>query len=212
MRDLNKQYSERYKGEKGNPRYRLTEDEANIIQQYRRVKEEARSEGLDPNDVHSGWIKSKNASLYFKNANFRSRDLKQFKEDLIQELQQYAPEFKYIEKPNVSDGHLLLISPADIHIGKLCKSFVSGEEYNKQKAVIRTLEGVQGCLNKSRGFKIDKILLVIGNDVMHIDSFSNKTTRGTEQDVDGMFFEHFHIAKRLYINIIEMLENIFLLF
>ena len=205
MRDLNKQYSERYKGEKGNPRYRLTEDEANIIQQYRRVKEEAKSEGLDPNDVHSGWIKSKNASLYFKNASFRSRDLKQFKEDLIQELQQYAPEFKYIEKPNVSDGHLLLISPADIHIGKLCKSFVSGEEYNKQKAVIRTLEGVQGCLNKSRGFNIDKILLVIGNDVMHIDSFSNKTTRGTEQDVDGMFFEHFHIAKRLYINIIEML-------
>ena len=98
-----------------------------------------------------------------------------------------------------------MISPADIHIGKLCKSFVSGEEYNKQKAVIRTLEGVQGCLNKSRGFNIDKILLVIGNDVMHIDSFSNKTTRGTEQDVDGMFFEHFHIAKRLYINIIEML-------
>ena len=205
MRDLNKDFSERYKSEKGNPRYRLTEDEANIIQQYRRVKEEARSEGLNPNDVHSGWIKSKNASLYFKNASFRSRDLKQFKEDLIQELQQYAPDFKYIEKPNVSDGHLLLISPADIHIGKLCKSFVSGEEYNKQKAVIRTLEGVQGCLNKSRGFNIDKILLVIGNDVMHIDSFSNKTTRGTEQDVDGMFFEHFHIAKRLYINIIEML-------
>ena len=205
MRDLNKDFSERYKSEKGNPRYRLTEDEANIIQQYRRVKEEARSEGLDPNDVHSGWIKSKNASLYFKNANFRSRDLKQFKEDLIQELQQYAPEFEYIEKPNVSDGHLLLISPADIHIGKLCKSFVSGEEYNKQKAVIRTLEGVQGCLNKSRGFNIDKILLVIGNDVMHIDSFENKTTRGTNQDVDGMFFEHFHIAKRLYINIIEML-------
>ncbi|BCV05758.1 MAG: hypothetical protein CM15mV116_040 [uncultured marine virus] len=29
-------------------------------------KRRSKSEGLDPNDVHSGWIKSKNASLYFK--------------------------------------------------------------------------------------------------------------------------------------------------
>ena len=46
----------------------------------------------------------------------------------------------------------LLISPADIHIGKLCKSFVSGEEYNKQIAVQRTLEAVDGILQKSNGF------------------------------------------------------------
>jgi len=100
----------------------------------------------------------------------------------------------------------LLLSPADIHIGKLCKSFVTGEEYNKQTAVIRTLEGVQGCLEKSKGFNIDKIILIIGNDAMHIDTASGgKTTSGTVQDVDGMFYEHFHIAKRLYINIIESL-------
>ena len=41
---------------------------------------------------------------------------------------------------------------------------------------------------------------------MHIDSASGgKTTSGTVQDVDGLFYEHFHIAKRLYINIIETL-------
>ena len=128
-----KNHKKRFKDKSGNPRYRLSEDEADILFKYRRIKQESEAQGLSVNDVHSGWIKSKEASLYFKNASFRSRDLKQFKEDLIQELQQYAPEFKYIEKPNVSDGHLLLISPADIHIGKLCKSFVSGEEYNKQK-------------------------------------------------------------------------------
>ena len=204
-RGVNKDHNNRYKEKKSNPRFRLKPDEADVLLQYRRIKEEAQQEGLNPNDIHSGWIKSKTASLYFKNQSFKTKDLKQFKEDLIKELQDYAPDFKYIEKPKVKDGHCLLISPADVHIGKLCKSFVSGEEYNKQKAVIRTMEGVQGCLDKSRGFNIDKIVLVIGNDCMHIDSFSNKTTRGTEQDVDGMFYEHFHIAKRLYINIIEML-------
>ena len=36
MNDINKSHSDRYKSEKGNPRYRLSEDEANIIHEYRR--------------------------------------------------------------------------------------------------------------------------------------------------------------------------------
>ena len=123
---------------------------------------------------------------------------------------EYSPNFEKVVKPKVKDGHCLLISPADIHIGKLCKSFVSGEEYNKQIAVQRTLEAVDGILQKSNGFNIDKLILCIGNDVMHIDTPSGgKTTKGTVQDVDGMFFEHFHIAKRLYINIIETLVSFY---
>ena len=191
---------------RGNARYRLAPDEVDIIREYRRIKEEAEFQGVNPNDVHSGWIKSKKSSLYFKNSAFRTNDLKQFKKDLVKDLKEYAPDFEKVKKPKVHDGHCLLLSPADIHIGKLCKSFVTGEEYNKQTAVIRTLEGVQGCLEKSKGFNIDKIILIIGNDAMHIDTASGgKTTSGTVQDVDGMFYEHFHIAKRLYINIIESL-------
>ena len=191
---------------RGNARYRLTPDEVGVLREYRRIKEEAEFQGVNPNDIHSGWIKSKESSLYFKNSAFRTNDLKQFKKDLVKDLKEYAPDFNKVKKPKVHDGHCLLLSPADIHIGKLCKSFVTGEEYNKQKAVIRTLEGVQGCLEKSKGFNIDKIILIIGNDAMHIDSSSGgKTTSGTVQDVDGLFYEHFHIAKRLYINIIETL-------
>tara|TARA_Y200000002_G_scaffold229782_1_gene189760 strand:- start:203 stop:1261 length:1059 start_codon:yes stop_codon:yes gene_type:complete len=191
---------------RGNARYRLTPDEVGVLREYRRIKEEAEFQGVNPNDIHSGWIKSKESSLYFKNSGYRTNDLKQFKKDLIKDLKEYAPNFNKIKKPKVHDGHCLLLSPADIHIGKLCKSFVSGEEYNKQRAVLRTLEGVQGCLEKSKGFNIDKIILIIGNDAMHIDSASGgKTTSGTPQDVDGLFYEHFHIAKRLYINIIETL-------
>ncbi len=187
-------------------RLRLKQDEFEIIQDYRRIKQEAKKEGVNPNDIHSGWIKNKKASLYFKNRTFRKEDLLNFKEDLINDLKKYSPQFKDVKKPKVYDGHCLLLSPADIHIGKLCKSFVSGEEYNKQRAVIRTLEGVQGCLEKSKGFNISKIILIIGNDAMHIDTTSGgKTTNGTFQDVDGLFYEHFHIAKRLYINIIESL-------
>ena len=164
---------------RGNARYRLKPDEVDILREYRRVKEEAEFQGVNPNDVHSGWIKSKESSLYFKNSAFRTNDLKEFRLDLLKDLKEYAPEFEKIKKPKVHDGHCLLISPADIHIGKLCKSFVTGEEYNKQVAVLRTLEGVNGCLEKSKGFNIDKIILIIGNDAMHIDTATGgKTTSG----------------------------------
>ena len=204
-----KDHHSRHSG-RGNPKYRLNEQEANLIREYRRIQQEAENAGLNPKDVHSGWIKSKEASIYFKNPNFKEAHLKEFKQQLLKDLKEYSPNFNKIIKPKVKDGHCLLISPADIHIGKLCKSFVSGEEYNKQIAVQRTLEAIDGILQKSNGFNIDKLVLCIGNDVMHIDTPSGgKTTRGTVQDVDGMFFEHFHIAKRLYINIIETLVSFY---
>jgi len=140
--------------------YRLNTDEAQIIKDYRRLKQEAQEEGLNPNDIHSGWIKNKKDSLYFKNPNFNKNDLKGFKQELLKDLKEYSPNFEKVVKPKVNDGHCLLISPADIHIGKLCKSFVSGEEYNKQIAVLRILEGVNGCLEKSKGFNIDKIIFM----------------------------------------------------
>ena len=63
-----KSHKKRWK-DSGNPRYRLNTDEAQIINDYRRLKQEAQAEGLNPNDIHSGWIKNKKASLYFKNPN-----------------------------------------------------------------------------------------------------------------------------------------------
>ena len=51
-------------------RMRLKKDEAEIIIDYRRIKDEATHEGLDPNSVSSGWIKGQHASLYFKNPDF----------------------------------------------------------------------------------------------------------------------------------------------
>jgi hypothetical protein len=56
----------------------------------------------------------------------------------------------------------LVIDIADLHIGKLASAFEVGEDYNCQIAVKRAKDGMQGILNKSQGFKIDKILFVAG--------------------------------------------------
>ena len=46
-----KQHNKRFKDKNGNPRYRLSEDEADIINKYRRIKQEAENSGVNPN----GW-------------------------------------------------------------------------------------------------------------------------------------------------------------
>jgi hypothetical protein len=202
-----KDWSKRVK-KGGNPKYRLKPDEAEILYKYRRAKEECEREGLDPNTLHSGWIKNKNASLYFKQPKAEEKDFKKLSEQLLKELKEYSPLYPKIKRPNKIDGHLFFCCPSDLHIGKLCKSFVSGKEYNSQTAVIRALEGVRGCIDKAKGFYIDKVVFLLSGDLLHVDSFKNTTTAGTSQDTDGLFSDNFMIAKRLMVEIIEMLMQL----
>jgi hypothetical protein len=205
----NKHHHKRYtENKRTNPRYRLKPDEADIIDQYRRAKYECEKEGLDPHTLHSGWIKNKNASLYFKQPKKEEQDLKKLCENLIKDLKEYSPQYTKIKHRKKIDGHLFFCCPSDLHIGKLCKSFVSGAEYNTQIAVIRALEGVKGCIDKAKGFCIDEVVFLLSGDLLHVDSLKNTTTAGTPQDTDGLFSDNFMIAKRLMVEIIEMLMQL----
>lgn len=207
--DPNKNYNNRYKEKvRGNPKFRLKPDEAEIVLEYRRIRDEAVAAGINPNSIKHGWIKSKKASLFFKNPHYQKEEYDKFKEELIKELAEYSPVFSKIKRKQSSDPHLLILDPADVHIGKLCTSLVSGKEYNSQIAVQRTLEGVSGILNKTAGFNFDRIVLILGNDILHVDGPNNTTTRGTRQDVDGMWYDNFLLAKKLYVDIIDYLVNI----
>lgn len=187
-----------------NKRLRLKPDELDLISKYRRVKEESNNAGLNVQDVKHGWIKTEEASLFFKNPQFLSESKENFAKDLINSLKEHSPKYPKVKRNKVKDGHCLVIDPADIHIGKLC-SALETEPYNSNIAIQRVKEGVQGILDKSKGFNIDQIVFVAGNDVLHIDTPSRKTTSGTPQDTDGMWYENFLDAKKLYVEILEML-------
>jgi hypothetical protein len=189
-------------------RLRLKDDELDIVEEFRRLKDESVAQGIPINDIKHGWLKSKNSSLFFKNPNFRSEEKNKFLDDLINELKEYSPQFPKIERVKSKESNLLVIDPADIHIGKLCEAFETGEDYNSQIAVKRVKEGVQGILDKSSGFNIDKILFVGGNDILHIDTPRRTTTSGTPQDTDGMWYSNFLTAKQLYVDILEQLISV----
>ena len=172
------------------------------------IKDNATEHGLDVADVHSGWLKNKDSSFYFKNPDLDKDFQERFKAELIESIQGHSPNYVSIIREKCVDGHLLVLDPADIHIGKLCDSFESGENYNNEIAVSRVLEGVDGILQKSNGFNIDKILFIGGNDILHIDTPDRKTTSGTNQDTCGMWYTNFLKAKKLYVEVIDKLLNI----
>ena len=191
-------------GEKRNSkRLRLKPDEADIIEKYRRIKDEAKAQGLDPKTVHS-----KEASLYFQNPKADPNELDKWAKKLVKSLENHSPTYISIIREKVKDGHLLVVSPADVHVGKLCSAFETGKSYNSQIAVKQVLNGVDGIISKSNGFNIDKVLLIGGNDILHIDNPKNQTTSGTQQDTSGMWYDNFLMAKQLYVDVIEKLMNI----
>jgi hypothetical protein len=157
------------------------------------------------------WLKTKTESVRVTNPLFVPKDVvavSQLREQLIADLQQYSPKFPKIKRIKDSDSYLLVIDPADVHIGKLCSAFEVGEDYNNQIAVQRVLEGVKGILQKVSSFKIDQILFIGGNDILHIDNPGRTTTSGTNQDTDGMWHSNFLIAKQLYIDVLEILITV----
>ena len=175
------------------------------VKELNAIYQESVSIGLPVEDVKHGWLKTEKSSMFFTNPLYKKKNEDKFYNELINDLQAFSPEFPIVKRNNTEEGHLLVVDPADIHVGKLARSFETGEEYNSQIAVERVLQGVQGILDKSRGFNIDKILFIGGNDILHIDTPKRTTTSGTPQDTDGMWYDNFLIAKQLYIDVLMML-------
>jgi hypothetical protein len=193
-------------------RYRLKEDEWKLIDEYRADKEaknlladECNEVGIDVNSVSHYWYKSQKFSIFAKPNEFTRNEFLKSIEELISN---YSPSYPQIDYPKREDGHLLIINPADVHIGKFADSLETGEDYNIEIAKERVREGVKGILRNAEGYPIEKILFCIGNDILHTDNVGGSTTKGTPQDTDGKWFRHFTEALELYVEIVEMLIQI----
>ena len=195
----------------------IKRNRSRILNQNEGIYEACDAIGVDFTATKNIWIKTKNkdgggVSGFVVNPEYKAPEIvlmSTLQQDLIKSLQEYAPKFEKLQRiNNTDDSYLLVIDPADIHIGKLCSAFECGEAYNNQIAVRRVLEGVRGILQKVSSFKIDKILFIGGNDILHIDNPGRTTTSGTPQDTDGMWHSNFLIAKQLYVDVIELLLTV----
>jgi hypothetical protein len=169
------------------------------------LEKECEAVGIPVTDVGNYWYKGEHFSIH---ARQRKLDIRDILREILDEVKEYAPAYPTIPYPDYPDAHLLVIDPADVHIGKLCKAIETGDEYNADMAVSRIRAGVEGILLKAQGFNVERILLIIGNDILHVDTPKNTTTAGTFQDSHIMWYEAFGMAKKVYIEVIERLMQV----
>jgi hypothetical protein len=192
-------------------RPRLTVEENEWLQKFRQqnkgLSDECEAVGIDLATVKHYWYKGKHYSINAKGAD-NSVDLEKIKEDMIAEMQNFAPAYPEIKRHKVKDAKLLIIDAADPHFGKRSTVEETGEETNLATTAKRFTDGVEGLINKTDCYNFDKIVFVGGNDALHTDNPFGTTTAGTKQDTAGMWYEHFLAAKKSTIEALDRLLTI----
>jgi len=209
-------------GNRKGKRLRLTPEEVEVINEFRgddlntingntALDLHLLERGIDKKDVVSvkHW-QSMSGNLRFSIVTKEQYGIgeEQILDRISNMIEEHSPYYPSIKRDNKLKNHLLVINPADIHIGKYANSTETGDGYDVEIACMRVLEGIEGLIAKSEGFGIERILFCIGNDVLHIDNVYNQTTAGTNQDVDGKWWEHFEVALALYVKCVEILREI----
>lgn len=193
----------------GANRYRLTPDEEIVLDTYRKEKsvleEECLKAKIPVSEVKHFWYKSKLISAFVQP---KKKSIEDLKREMMEGMDKYSPKFKVLKREKFKEAFCLVTDPCDVHIGKLASSYETGEDYNSNIAVKRVHDGIDKLISYSSAFPLDKIVLIVGNDILHTDTPKGTTTSGTPQDTDGMWYDNFLIAQKLYVSVIEKLMGI----
>jgi hypothetical protein len=158
------------------------------------------------------WIKNPDTgvSALVTNPDYANNgiDYDLIRDDMVEEFKKLSPIVKPYKRKKTKNNHCLVLDIADLHIGKLSTfgGVGSSEEYSVDIAIKRALESAESLMDKSSAWNIDQVYFIIGNDVLHTDNTTGSTTKGTNQDTDGMWYDNFKIARAVYSHIIKKLS------
>lgn len=127
---------------------------------------------------------------------------------LTERMAAHAPDYAPADYQPVADPHLLEITLVDQHFGKLAWRRETGEDYDLHIAEQLYRRAIDDLLAKSAGFPIERILLPIGNDFLHIDNLAVTTANGTIQDADGRFAKIVEVGQMALVHAIDRLRHV----
>lgn len=104
--------------------------------------------------------------------------------------------------------HLLEVDPFDMHFLKYCWAAETVSDYDLNLASKYFKYAIEDLINKARGFGIERVLMVVGNDALHVDGPKNLTAGGTPMDTDTRFAKGFIRAHELHSWAIRRLKQI----
>lgn len=132
-------------------------------------------------------------------------DIKWIKE-AIEELDLGSPVIETL--PYNITGKTLEINLADVHIDKLCMLDETRNEYSTEIGIQRLWQVIEDIIEKTRYFKIKKIIFPFGQDVCNIDNIFKTTTKGTPQDTDVKYDVMYKLLLKNIIKIITRLTEV----
>lgn len=176
-----------------------------ITQQHPALSQECETKGIPIEDVKHYWHKGEHFSIFVKGKEINYDDIRS---EIIQDMAAHAPKYPVVKQKKVKDPVLLVVDPADPHFGKYASKEETGDGYDLKTAIQRFEEGIEGIIQKASFANTERIVLIGGNDALHIDNAKRTTTSGTPQDTDGMWFEAFRAAQKAYVGAIERLLSI----
>jgi hypothetical protein len=128
------------------------------------------------------------------------------KQDLFEAFSSYAFKPTYKTNKKDSERYLLEIGAYDLHLGKLG---VDGDFYSLDVARDRLHNAIDSLFHRARGFEIEEIVFVVGNDFLNIDKDKpfGSTTKGTPQSNSVSAYEAYRFGRKLLIECINSLSQ-----
>jgi hypothetical protein len=184
-------------------RPRITLEEFEIVAQYRAIKNQANNLGLDDKDVKHGWLKNKDASLFFKNPNF-GNEFDVNKVD-FEKLFTDVPKIEVTKvKKKDYKGEFDKLVFTDVHVGMDASDKgrnMYETEWNKAMLFYRLTEMVNFTLAKQ-----ESKILYISDLGDFLDGFNGNTTRGGHSLPQNMSNqEAFDVAFMFKVRLLEAL-------
>lgn len=127
---------------------------------------------------------------------------------MLKDIEKFAPTYQPIKYETSKDGHLFEVDLPDVHFGRLSWADESGLDYDINIAKKSILKVINDLLSASKLYKINKILLPIGNDFFNVDNREGTTARGTPQQEDTRWQKTFKAGREICVEMIDMCSSI----
>lgn len=136
-------------------------------------------------------------------------DLQLQKEVILKELKAYVPKTSKFNYGDFKEADCLLeLAMFDLHLGKVANKGEAEENYDLKIAEKRFKTAVQELLKRVNLNLVGRILLPIGQDLIHFDNIKATTFNETQMETDTRFHKLVRVAKRILVETIDELALI----
>lgn len=138
-----------------------------------------------------------------------------------QEVQKEIDALKVLAKSQIRDtavrivrskeltGNLLEINLPDAHFGKLSWPMeTGGAPYDSKITQATYTEAIDVLIERTKTYKFDRILYVIGNDILNANNSESETAHGTIVSSDGRYQKTFWKARNVVVDTVKKLLKI----